>query len=236
MTRRRPASPRIEKPGLGLRRTDIPHRNRTPDPAHMKPEGRWTTPGTFTSYRSGMTVHYWNDVQLDFLTLMEVDPRVQRMRARPEPVRWHDGRAWQDHFPSFEIVLDDGPLLVEVDPSAGKSKAEVADSLRPVRRAAKLAGRRMVVFGRLHIRIEPRLGNAQVVCQCAGGSVPEADRVDVLQNLTGGSRETVDTLAARTGLSYGRCLAAAMNLVWRRIVSMENGRPVGPDTIIWRVS
>lgn len=230
--------PDVEDPALaalGLRRTAVPHRNRTPEPAHMKPEGRWTQPGTFTSYLSGMAVHFWNDVQLDFLTLMEVDPRVGGMRARPEAVRWHDGSAWQEHVPSFEILLDDGPLLVEVDPAAGKDAKAVEGSLLPIRRAARLAGRRMVVFGRPHIRVQPRLDNAREVKRCAGNRVPEQDRDLVLRILGFGGSDEVGSLARRTGLPYGRCLAAVLNLVWRRNFRMDNHGPLGPHTVVWRV-
>lgn len=221
---------------LGLRRTAVPHRNRTPEPAHRRPEGLWTKPGTFTSYLTGMGVHFWNDVQLDFLTLMEVDPRVRGMRARPEAVRWHDGSAWREHFPSFEIELVNGPVLVEVDPAAGRNAATVEAGLAPVRRAAKVAGRRMVVFGRPHIRIQPRLEIAREIGRCAGNRVPEPHRDLVLGTLGFGGCATVGSLAEGTDLPYGECLAAVLNLVWRRVLRIDNGRPLGPRTTVWRAS
>lgn len=233
------ASHAARDPGLavlGLRRTNVPHRRRTPEPAHRRPEGLWTEAGSFTSYRNGMTVHFWNDVQLDFLTLMEVDPRVEGMRARPEAIQWHDGRAWHEHVASFEVMLRDGPLLVEVDSAAGKTKAEIEGGFQHIRRAARLSGRRMVVFGRPHLRIQPRLENAQVVCQCAGDRVPDKDRDLVLRTLGFDGPDNIGELSERSGMGFRRCLTAAMNLVWRGTLAMANDRPAGPDTLVWRVS
>ena len=104
---------------FSLFRTTVPHRNPEPPLAHYRPHGMWTEPSSFPSYRSGYSVSYWGREQHTFLVLVEADPRVRSIRARPETFEWFDGENWIEHTPAFGVWTDRGCGMFDIERKGG---------------------------------------------------------------------------------------------------------------------
>lgn len=107
----------------------------------MKPEGRWVRAGRFPHYRGGYQLSFWGDAQLNFLFLTEIQPTVERIRARPEFVEWYDGTKWAKHAPDFEVQTRAGDIYVDIEPDATFRKTST--SVRTASLTAELAARRI---------------------------------------------------------------------------------------------
>lgn len=166
----KPDKPPSRPPALGFRRTNLPNRGTQPSPVHMGREGGWTTAGTFTSYRCGYDVSFWGEHQFNFLALVEVQPSVRTIHARPEELEWFDGNRWHVHVPDFLVRTDRGSSMFDIE-EHGREKAPAARVMnRSLRLSLAERGIGYRMLSAKPLSANPRLSNATLVNASAWNS------------------------------------------------------------------
>lgn len=219
----------------GIRRTDIPHRGQQPKPAHMQPEGAWTTAGTFTSYRCGYDISFWGEHQFNFLALVEVQPDVRLIHARPRPLEWFDGERWHRHVPDFLVRTLHGESFFDVE----EGGAEKTEAVRLRERALRSSqGRARIgyrVFGAAPLLAQPRLANSKTINAYARTTLPE-EFVEIVSDRMAVGEATANEVGAVIGADPREVLAAALHLVWHGRLHVDIHREVDIATTFRRSS
>lgn len=223
-----------DKIDFAIFRTDVPHRNPEPPLAHTRPLGRWTEPSGFPSFRSGYSVSYWGPEQHSLLTLMEVNPSVKKIRARPEPFEWYDGRNWREHTPAFGVWTDHGCGMFDI----GLPEALRSPMTRLRAKALTYSlGRQGITykeFPREKLKIQPRLGNSAEINACAPFVFRNGEDNRVFDATPKVGKETVAAIARSAGIPAGEAFAAILNLVWRGLVEIDMGTKFSHSSQVWR--
>lgn len=205
-------------------RIDMPFRQVEPPPCHTEREGRWVRPGKFPHYRAGYQLSFWGDAQLNFLFLTDIQPMVQRIRARPEFLDWYDGAAWRKHAPDFEVRTELGDVYVDIEPDArfGRPKTEA----RTAALSEQLA-KRGIQYRCLRAKplgAQPRLDRAKLVCSYARSRLAEIELRAIHRAVPDRGANTLD-VAATCGLEPKLCLGGLLHHVWHgRLVLDERGQ------------
>lgn len=208
-------------------RVDMPFRNLEPPPCHTKPEGRWVRPGKFPHYRGGYHLSFWGEAQLNFLFLTEIQPRVERIRARPEFLEWYDGSKWVEHAPDFEVRRRDGEVYVDIEPDAKFRKEATSARTEALSRQLAPRGIEYRCFRARPLGAQPRLDQAKLLNSFAISRLPELHlRAIFLAVPAEGSTNAVEA-AARCGVEPKLCLGGLLHHTWHGRLVLEDQREIG---------
>lgn len=216
-----------------LYRTDIPARSAEPPLAHNRPRGRWTLPGSFPSYRSGYSVSYWGPDHLQFLTLVEVNPAVRFIRARPETLEWFDGCKWIEHTPDFGVWTDHGWAYCDIAQPQSSSKVAARRTAALKTGVSRMGGHYRAISA-AELRIEPRLSNSKQVNSCSAPGFPAEDANTVVRVMPRCGASDIREIASCAGMAEGEALAAVLNLVWHGILAVDMSLHLSFSTKVWK--
>ncbi len=211
----------------GLRLAPVP--TRKPHPAMHAPDRvpwPWTKPGSFVSYRSGWAVPFHGPLRLDFLMVMETSPSVTAIQAWPIELDCWDGTRPFVHVPDFLVVTRNGKFLADVEADRTAATPDGVARYAAVKAAARRAGFRHRVFTERSARVEPRLGNARVICREHGFRASAEERRAVLAAVEALGEASAGEVADLCGLKRGRAFRVLLNLAWRCLVRTDMGTPI----------
>ncbi|HZH09883.1 MAG TPA: hypothetical protein VEZ24_05910 [Microvirga sp.] len=172
-----------------------------------------------------------NSLVADFLSICELDPEVEFLRAPADPAAFRIGERELEHIADFEIVRDGQPFLVDV----------LADDdllTHPLRTAAihGLAsedGRLFSIETAASIRTEPRFTTVRLITACRRTPVTAGDRVRILHQLDEvGTMRLVDCAGAVMNTQDG--VAAVLALACEGLIAVDISRPILPETQVRR--
>jgi hypothetical protein len=199
----------------------------------MGREGGWTTAGTFTSYRCGYDVSFWGEHQFNFLALVEVQPSVRMIHARPEELEWFDGNRWRVHVPDFLVRTDRGSSMFDIE-EHGREKAPAARVMsRSLRISLAERGIGYRMLSAKPLSANPRLSNATLVNASAWNRLPEEFVGDVeleMPSAGASSREIARTMNA----DPREVLTAALHLMWHGRLAADIGKEIDVDAVFRR--
>jgi hypothetical protein len=167
----------------------------------------------------------------DFLSICELDPEVESLRAPAEPAAFQIGDRTIEHVADFEIVRDGSPCLVDV----------LTDDdllIHPMRAATihglnAADGRSFIIETAASIRAEPRFTTVRLILACKRTPVTAGDRVRILHQLDeSGTMRLVDCASAVMNTADG--VAAVLALACEGLVTVDISRPILPETQVRR--
>lgn len=188
-------------------------------------------PGSRRAQKRPVTPVTRNALIADFLTICELDPDVESLRAPADPATFTLGDQTIEHIADFEIVKDGSPLLVDV---------MTDDDLlsHPLRAAAihgltAADGRPFIIETAASIRADPRFTTVRLVVACKRTPVTAGDRVRILHQLDEvGAMRLVDCASAAMNTQDG--VAAVLALACEGLISVDISRPILPETQVRR--
>jgi hypothetical protein len=172
-----------------------------------------------------------NALIADFLTICELDPEVESLRAPADPAAFTIGDETVEHIADFEIVRDGSSHLIDV---------MTDDDLltHPLRAAAihgltSADGRPFGIETAASIRAEPRFTTVRLIMACKRTPVTAGDRVRVLHQLDEvGAMRLVDCASGVMNTQDG--VAAVLALACEGLISVDISRPILPETQVRR--
>ncbi len=188
-------------------------------------------PATRKAQRQPSTPLTRNALIADFLSVCELDPEIEALRAPADPAEFEIGDRTFEHVADFEIVRDGAPYLVDVVTDEDLLK-------HPMRAAAihgstSADGRPFVIETAASIRAEPRFTTMRLIMACKRTPVTAGDRVRVLHQLDeSGTMRLVDCASAVMNTADG--VAAVLALACEGLIAVDISRPILPETQVRR--
>ena len=188
-------------------------------------------PATRRARKQAATPLTRNALITDFLTICELDPDVESLRAPAESAEFQIGSRTIEHAADFEIIRDGSSYLVDV----------VTDDdlmLHPMRAAAlhgttSADGRPFTIETAASIRAEPRFTTVRLIMACKRTPVTAGDRVRILHQLDEtGAMRLVDCASAVMNTADG--VAAVLALACEGLIGVDISRPILPETQVRR--
>jgi hypothetical protein len=188
-------------------------------------------PGSRRQQKQASTPLTRNVLIADFLSICELDPEVESLRAPAEPAEFQIGDRTIEHTADFEIIRDGSPWLVDV---------LTDDDLlsHPMRAAAihglnAADGRPFTIETAASIRAEPRFTTMRLILACKRTPVTAGDRVRILHQLDeSGAMRLVDCASAVMNTADG--VAAVLALACEGLIAVDISRPILPETQVRR--
>lgn len=208
-------------------RVDMPFRFLEPPPCHTKPEGRWVRPGKFPHYRGGYHLSFWGDAQLNFLFLTEIQPKVDRIRARPEFVEWYDGSKWTKHAPDFEVRTRAGDVYVDIEPDASFRKPLTSVRTESLTKELAARGIGYRCFRAKPLGAQPRLDRAKLLNSFAISRLPEVDLRAIFHAVPAGGNADALEAAISCGVEPKLCLGGLLHHTWHGRLVLEGQGEIG---------
>lgn len=127
-------------------------------------------------------------------------------------------------------ILDGRSVTVTAVPAITWVRPDGRDRVLALKRAARTAGRRVVLVPEGTLDRDPRMADALLIAGCAGARVAPGDRLALTIALmqAGGSMPLAD--AAELMVRSHDPVAAVLALVAGRVVGLDLRGPVGPDS------
>lgn len=187
--------------------------------------------GSRRAQKAASTPPTRNALIADFLTICELDPDVEALRAPADPAEFHVGGRTIEHIADFEIVRDGASYLVDVATDDDLMK-------HPLRAAAihgstSADGRPFAIETAATIRAEPRFATVRLIMACKRTPVTAGDRVRILHQLDEvGTMRLVDCASAVMNTQDG--VAAVLALACEGLIAVDISRPILPETQVRR--
>lgn len=172
-----------------------------------------------------------NGLIADFLTICELDPEVETLRAPADPAEFEIGGKAITHIADFELVRDGASSLVDIVTDDDLIK-------HPLRAAAihgsvAADGRSFAFETAASIRAEPRFTTIRLIMACKRTPVTAGDRVRILHQLDeSGAMRLVDCASAVMNTADG--VAAVLALACEGLIAVDISRPILPETQVRR--
>lgn len=172
-----------------------------------------------------------NTLIADFLTICELDPEIESLRAPADPAAFQVGEHTIEHIADFEIVRDGQSFLVDVltdeDLLTHPLRTTAIHSL------AADDGRPFSIETTAGIRAEPRFTTVRLITACRRTPVTAGDRVRILHQLDEvGAMRLVDCAGAVMSTQDG--VAAVLALACEGLIAVDISRPILPETQVRR--
>lgn len=172
-----------------------------------------------------------NTLVADFLSICELDPEIESLRAPADPAAFRIGERELEHIADFEIIRDGQAFLVDV--------LTDDDLLTHPLRTAAIHGltsedsRHFTIETAASIRAEPRFTTVRLITACRRTPVTAGDRVRILHQLDEvGTMRLVDCAGAVMNTQDG--VAAVLALACEGLISVDISRPILPETQVRR--
>ena len=147
----------------------------------------------------GLRIPLESSLELDFVYLLETDPRVTFFQAQPVRLDlWIDGEL-RHHFPDFLIETKCFRTLAEVKPEKRASQDAYIACFEASADKLQAEDKQYRVFTEEWICREPALTNAQLICRFASDVIDPAHELEIMKKVriegtpvaevTGGDRD-----------------------------------------------
>ena len=165
--------------------------------------------GLFPSRKNSRQIAFWDLRELNFIMLAESDVGILSYEERPELIQMRAGPAWFHYVPHFRVVLESGPVFVELS-HKGKPSTPAQLAVATLARALFKANRHpFVELSHSVVRACPRLSNAKVLVRYLSTSVQEMQALHARDVLALGPAP-VHHVEAASGVSHARLFAMVL--------------------------
>lgn len=189
----------------------------------------------FASAKTDRMVACRTWLERDFVILLEADPQVRSYAERPGVLTFiHEHRTERTtrkvrHEVGFRIEMDGKDVLAAVLDDAQVAGAEETGLLRSLTAAIETCGKTAYVTKASDVRAQPRLANAKALVRERRRAPKPALIEAVRRELEGGVVAKLDDLVKAVGCFREDLLGMAL----RGDVTLDLGKPIGPETTIW---
>ncbi|RAV68812.1 TnsA endonuclease N-terminal domain-containing protein [Aerococcus mictus] len=190
--------------------------------------GRRDIPTSKVLTKSGLHVVCEHNVERDFVTVIDFDHRVRRIRSQPHTISFVWAGERIRYTPDFALETEDGEVIVEVKTRAEfRAKSRLQHRLQLVKKVYDHLGKRFIIAFDDVIRMEPRFSNIKELRRYRSLQVPLSDRQIILAHLHNVGSDTLLRCAGlvKDGPSTIRALAAQQYLI------LDLGLVIGDHTI-----
>jgi hypothetical protein len=174
-------------------------------------------------------VIYESRLELARLLLADFDRLVRRIVAQPFLLEAEIEGRLRRHVPDYLLLLDGGPVVVDVKPAARLSKPEVMFTFDWTRAVVKSRG------WRYEVATEPAAAELENVRFLAGyrrDAVFNSDLVEELRSLDLADRSLAEAFACLPNRPAPTVRAAVLHLLWKQHWTVDLSEALSSSTVL----
>jgi hypothetical protein len=192
--------------------------------------GRRDIPTSKVLTRSGEYVDCEHNVERDFVTIVDLDPRVTRIRHQPHRLSYLWSGQRVSYVPDFELETVSGTYIVEVKTRREYERKEaLRERLSQIRQVYESIGLSFFISFDDVIRIEPRFSNLCEMRRYRSTAVSSRDRAAIRDHLARCSSDTLSNCAALVIDSHGN--SAVLSLAANHLIDLDMSERISGNTL-----
>lgn len=192
--------------------------------------GRRDIPTSKVLTRFGYYVDCEHNVERDFVRVIDLNPRVRRIRHQPHQLSYLWSGQRVSYTPDFELEMVSGTYIVEVKTRREYMHKEILrERLSQIRKVYESIGLSFMIAFDDVIRMEPRFSNLCEMSRYQSTIVSPRDKAAVLDHLAGCGSDTLANCAALVTETHGN--SALLSLASNHLVELDMSQRLSGSTL-----
>jgi hypothetical protein len=187
--------------------------------------------GTFPSLKTGKTVWWESQLELDYIYLLEFDPDVLYYKEQPLPIPYELNGKSRRYTPDFLVERLNRKQLVEVKPEEHKTKEKNVLLFKAVTPIIRQKGYEFLIATETMIRVQPQLEHIKLLTKYSRTPVNSYHQVYCHELLSRNQEVSLGEMVMFFA-ERGEGIQSIYSLLYHGLIAIDLMIPIGPDSIV----